>query len=169
MNITDAGGFSNATYTLFTYTGTLTYNGVSIGTTPNPGLTYLIDTNVSGQVNLDVIFTAPAGPITGTSPVSTGQTNVSYSISSVSGATTYTWTVPTGATITNGQGSTSITVNFGCSAVSGNVTVTPSNSNGSGAPSNFAVTVTPVGAAGGILVRRLSTLGRMGWRTRYPS
>ncbi len=150
LNITDAGGFSNATYTLFTYTGTLTYNGVSIGTTPNPGLTYLIDTNVSGQVNLDVIFTAPAGPITGTSPVSTGQTNVSYSISSVSGATTYTWTVPTGATITNGQGSTSITVNFGCSAVSGNVTVTPSNSNGSGAPSNFAVTVTPVGAAGGI-------------------
>jgi hypothetical protein len=150
LNITDAGGFSNATYTLFTYTGALTYNGVSIGTTPNPSLTYTIDTNVSGQVNLDVAFTAPAGPITGTSPVSVGQTNVSYSISSVSGATTYTWTAPTGATIANGQGSTSITVNFGCSTVSDNVTVTPSNANGSGMPSSFAVTVTSVGAAGGI-------------------
>jgi len=150
LNITDAGGFSNATYKLFTYTGALTYNSVTIGTTPNPGLTYLIDTNVPGQVNLDVAFTAPAGPITGTSPVSVGQTNVSYSISSVSGATTYTWTVPTGATIANGQGSTSITVNFGCSAVSGNVAVTPSNTNGNGAPSTFAVTVNSVGAAGGI-------------------
>ena len=150
LNITDAGGFSNATYTLFTYSGTLTYNGLSIGTTPNPGLNYLIDTNVSGQVNLDVAFTAPADPITGTSPVNVGQTNVSYSISSVSGATAYTWTVPTGATITNGQGSTSITVNFGCSAVSGNVMVTPSNTNGSGTPSTFAVTVNSVGAAGGI-------------------
>ena len=157
LNITDAGGFSNATYTLFTYTGTLTYNGVSIGTTPNPSLTYRIDTNVSGQVNLDVAFTAPAGPITGTSPVSAGQTNVSYSISSVSGATTYTWTVPAGANVASGQGTTSITVNYGCAAVSDNVTVTPANANGcNGMPSSLAVTVTGVDAAGAI--SGLSTL-----------
>jgi hypothetical protein len=35
-----------------------------------------------------------------------------YSIASVSGATSYNWTIPSGATIISGQGSTSITVNF---------------------------------------------------------
>src|SRR5436309_677460 len=80
----------------------------------------------AGSVKLLVGFTDPAGPITGTSPVNAGQTGVSYSISSVNGATTYTWTVPSGATVASGQGTTSITVDFSCAAVSGNVTVTPS-------------------------------------------
>ena len=53
LNITDAGGFTNNTYTLFTYGGALTYNGVVIGTTP-PGHNYSIGTSTSGQVNLIV-------------------------------------------------------------------------------------------------------------------
>src|SRR5204863_57537 len=85
-------------------------------------------------------------PITGSSSVASGQSGVSYSISSVSGATTYTWTVPSGATIASGQGSTSITVNFGCGAASGNVTVTPSNGTCDGTGSSLAVT--DVGVAG---------------------
>ena len=54
LNITDAGGFTNATYTLFTYGGTLTYNGLTIGTTPSSNFTYAVSTNTPGQVTLIV-------------------------------------------------------------------------------------------------------------------
>jgi autotransporter-associated beta strand protein len=54
LNVTDAGGFTNTNYTLFTYTGTLTYNGVAISSRPNWGMTYTMDTNTHGQVKLDV-------------------------------------------------------------------------------------------------------------------
>ena len=54
LNIGDAGGFTNGMFTLFTYGGTLTYNGVTIGTRPNGSLSYLIDTNSVGLVKLSV-------------------------------------------------------------------------------------------------------------------
>jgi len=82
-----------------------------------------------------------AGTITGSSLVCANATGVSYSISTVSGATTYTWTVPSGASVASGQGTTSITVNWG--STSGNVTVTPSNSCNTGTSSSLAVTVNP--------------------------
>ena len=83
-----------------------------------------------------------AGTITGSSLVCANATGVSYSIGTVSGATTYTWTVPSGASVASGQGTTSITVDWG--ATSGNVTVTPSNScNNTGTSSSLAVTVNP--------------------------
>ncbi len=153
LNISNAGGFTNTTYALFTYGGTLTYNGVTVGTTPNPSFTYTVSTNTPGQVNLIVSTSCsvgPAGAITGSSSVNAGDSSVTYSISSVSGANNYTWTVPSGASIANGQGTTSITVNYSCAAVSGNVAVTPSNGSCSGAPSSLLVTVTGVGAAGSI-------------------
>ena len=53
LNVTDAGGFANNIYTLFTYTGTLTHNGINLGTTPT-GHNYAIDTNTPGHVNLVV-------------------------------------------------------------------------------------------------------------------
>src|SRR5262249_25064470 len=46
---------------------------------------------------------------------------VLYSVTSPNAGSTYTWGVPTGATIASGQGSATITVNFGSSG--GNVTV----------------------------------------------
>jgi len=153
LNIIDAGGFTNTTYTLFTYGGALTYNGVAIGTTPNAGFDYAVDTNLAGQVRLIASASGgvgPAGPITGPTSANAGDSGAGYSIASVSGATTYTWLVPSGATVASGQGTTSITVNFGCGAVSGNVSVTPSNPGGSGGSSSLAVTVTNVGAAGSI-------------------
>src|SRR5207249_4198235 len=122
VNLSDAGGFTNGLYTLLTYAGVLTDSGLLVGTTPNGSLVYTILTG-SGLVKLDVGCTAPAGPITGSSSVPSGQSGVSYSISSVSGATTYNWTAPSGASIASGQGTTSVTVNYTCSASSGNVTV----------------------------------------------
>jgi len=53
-----------------------------------------------------------------------------YTISGVTGATGYNWVVPSGATFSGGN-TTSITVAFGSSAVSGYVTVTPTNACGS--------------------------------------
>jgi polygalacturonase len=54
LNITDAGGFTNTPYTLFTYGGTLTYNGLNIVLAPT-GYSYVISTNTPGQVNLVVL------------------------------------------------------------------------------------------------------------------
>jgi hypothetical protein len=79
-----------------------------------------------------------------------GDANVTYSISAVDAATEYAWTVPDGAVITAGQSTLSITVEFDCSAVPGNVAVTPSNAEGSGPPSSLAVAVAAVEAAGSI-------------------
>ena len=103
---------------------------------------------VGGAVMLHVC-TPPdvAGAITGPTTANPGDSGVAYSISAVNGATSYTWTVPTGASVASGQGSTAITVNYGCSAVSGSVGVTPTNSCGDGTASSLSVTVGPALAA----------------------
>ena len=66
------------------------------------------------------------GYISGPACGNQGQAGVIYSIAAVSGATSYAWTVPSGATITSGRLTTSITVNFGTN--SGNVCVSALNS-----------------------------------------
>lgn len=54
-----------------------------------------------------------AGPITGNNSVCANDAGVNYSVGAVFGATGYVWTVPSGATIVSGQGTTSITVDWG--------------------------------------------------------
>lgn len=89
---------------------------------------------------------AAAGPITG--PASVCKNNsANYSVGTIVGATTYNWTVPAGATIQSGQGTTTISVMFGNSANSGNVSVYGSNTAGNGAASNIAVSIKTVPAA----------------------
>lgn len=84
---------------------------------------------------------APATPgiISGSATVCPNQTNLTYSISPVNGASGYTWTVPNGSTIISGQGTTSIVVNSGTN--SGSVSVTASNSCGTSAAATLSVTV----------------------------
>jgi hypothetical protein len=82
-----------------------------------------------------------AGAINGESTICQGSTGVTYSVSAISGATGYNWTVPAGASIVSGNNTNSITVDFSLSAASGNVTVNGSNSCGNGTPSTMAVTV----------------------------
>jgi hypothetical protein len=90
---------------------------------------------------------AAAGSITGVTPVCQGQVGVAYSVASITNATGYDWTVPAGATITNGSNTNSITVDFSMSAVSGIITVAGTNSCGEGTVSpDFAVTVNPIPA-----------------------
>jgi hypothetical protein len=64
-----------------------------------------------------------------------GETRI-YSVNAVVGANSYNWTVPAGASITNGQGTSAITVSFGSGfTASGNVTVTASNNCGTSSAS----------------------------------
>ena len=105
------------------------------------------------QLNVTVnTIPGPAGSITGTSTVCGGATGVAYSVATITGATSYVWTLPAGATIASGANTNSITVNFATNASSGNITVYGNNSCGNGAASPpFAVTVNALpGAAGSI-------------------
>jgi len=87
------------------------------------------------------IGACPATPasISGNTGVCSGATGVVYSIASVPDATTYTWSVPSGATINAGQTTTSITVTFG--STSGNVSVTAGNGTCTSSPQTLAITV----------------------------
>ncbi len=88
------------------------------------------------------------GSITGASSVCSGATDVSYSISEMSDATSYSWTVPSGATIVSGTGTNSILTDFG--STSGIVSVTASNSCGSSDSRVLAVSVSPNSVGGSI-------------------
>jgi subtilisin-like proprotein convertase family protein len=70
---------------------------------------------------------APSKPasITGPATACAGQQNLVYTAAAVAGASSYNWTVPAGATITAGQGSSSIMVNMGATA--GSIGVRSSN------------------------------------------
>lgn len=63
----------------------------------------------------------------------------SYSVAPVSGVNSYLWTVPSGATILSGQGTTSILISFP-NSVNGNISVSSVNNCGTSAPRTLAVT-----------------------------
>ncbi len=97
---------------------------------------------------------AQPGNISGLSNYCTGQSNLVYSIAPVATATSYVWSVPPDATIVSGQGTTSITVNFG-SSTGYNISVYAINTCGNGTsrslPLNVVGSLPPApGAIGGI-------------------
>lgn len=162
---------NNATTTVTFEWGTTTAYGNTANATPstvNGSTATAVSANISGlttgttyhfrvkAVNAggtsygnDMTFTtgcpAPgaAGTITGSTSVCQSSSGHVYSVPTIVNATSYVWTVPTGATITSGSGTNTITVSFGASAVSGNITVYGTSSCGNGAPSSLAVTVNP--------------------------
>ena len=80
-----------------------------------------------------------ADEITGTTAVCKGQNAVNYTVPSIVNATSYIWTLPTGAT---GISSTnSINVDYGTTAVSGNLKVKGTNVCGDGAASSLPITI----------------------------
>ncbi len=94
--------------------------------------------------------TSAPGSITGLATVCTG-TSQTYSIAAVTGATNYTWTVPTGWTINSGQGTTSINVTSGTPGQNGNITVVASNNCGNAPnPSSNAVSTANLNAGTGV-------------------
>ncbi|MEI6696736.1 MAG: FG-GAP-like repeat-containing protein [Bacteroidota bacterium] len=90
-----------------------------------------------------------AGTISGTATVCQGQNGVSYNVPAITNATSYIWTLPSGATASSTTNT--ITVNYGSSAVSGNITVKGHNSCGDGVLSYTVITVNPLPSAAGTI------------------
>ncbi|NVO02142.1 MAG: hypothetical protein HXX09_05515, partial [Bacteroidetes bacterium] len=97
-------------------------------------------TAASGTQTLNSIPATP-GAITGLASQPPSTTGLIYSIAAVAGATTYTWSVPVGWSITAGNGTSSITVTSGAIGQNGNISVTAGNTCGTSAASTLAVTV----------------------------
>ena len=90
------------------------------------------------------------GAITGTASLCGGAQSV-YSVTPVANATTYVWTLPAGATIASGSGTSSVTVNYSAMASSGNVSVYAGNFCGNSNTSLLAIQVTPLADVAGII------------------
>lgn len=88
-----------------------------------------------------VCTTAPSSPegIIGNASPCQNQQGLVYSINPVPGANSYTWTVPSDALITSGQGSTSIVVNIGYSEEA--ISVVASNNCGASSPASLPLTL----------------------------
>ena len=82
--------------------------------------------------------------IAGAASVCVGQTGVVYSIRKIKNAVSYTWSVPSGATIIAGSNTHSITVDYSMASLSGSVSVYATNSCGNGGTMTFPVTVNPL-------------------------
>ncbi len=68
---------------------------------------------------------------------------ITYSIPSVSGATGYTWTAPSGASVVSGQGTNTVDVTYNNSFTTGNLCVTADNGCGSSTPRCVLMKGTP--------------------------
>jgi hypothetical protein len=86
------------------------------------------------------------GTISGTTTICSGSSNT-YSITTVAGATSYTWTLPGGWSGT----STTNTINTTASATSGDITVTANNACGSSTVQTLAITVDAIPATPGAI------------------
>ncbi|MGQ9367163.1 autotransporter outer membrane beta-barrel domain-containing protein [Azospirillum sp. A39] len=67
LNVSDAGGFGAGVYRLISYAGTLTDNGLAVGTLPS-GTSSTVQTAAAGQVNLVVAAVSPPPTGGGGSP-----------------------------------------------------------------------------------------------------
>jgi hypothetical protein len=110
------------------------YTGLNGCTASEPTISHVV-------VN---VFPAAAGMVSGPVQVVQGQTGVGYSVSPISNAEGYSWSLPPGATIAAGDNTSSIMVDFGSTAISGGICVQGANSCGNGnASQTFLVRVIP--------------------------
>jgi hypothetical protein len=87
-----------------------------------------------------------AGTISGITSLCPATAGVSYTIAPVTNAASYTWTVPGGATIVSGQGTTTLSVTY--ASTSGNITFTPKDICGNnGTAATLSVTVNALNLA----------------------
>ena len=141
-------------------------------TSPAVGLmVYNLDCNVINYYNGTVWVpigntgsVASPGAITGNTTPAENATGETYSITAVTGATGYNWTVPSGATITAGQGTTGITVDFG--TTDGNVCVTANNACGISNTSCQAITLTTTCFDGTTAIVTVTGAGGAVWMDR---
>jgi polygalacturonase len=87
INVTNGPGFGEGTNTLLTYTGTLSGNLPTLGSTPGGAYTYTFNTNTAGQVRLIVALSAPPAPTNFTAAATNLLIRLNWN--AVSGATGY--------------------------------------------------------------------------------
>jgi len=90
-----------------------------------------------------------AGLISGNAEVCEGENGVIYSVSQISNADFYQWTLPAGAS--GSYLSNSISLDFNSNAISGNISVKGINACGEGSASSLAITVNPLPEAAGLI------------------
>lgn len=118
------------------WTGSLTSASTTAGSRTGDGMIVLtIPPSGSPPV-------APSA-ISGNGTICEG-TSAMYSVPTVAGATSYTWTVPAGSSVTAGQGTDMVTITAG--ATSGTISVTADNSCGSSPATTFTLTINPLPA-----------------------
>ena len=128
-------------------------NSINVTVGTNNGNVAVTPSNASGdgtaRTKAVTVNPLPAasGNITGTATVCQGDNTVAYGVGAIANATSYTWAYSgTGATI-NGT-TNNITIDFGATATSGNLTVFGTNACGDGTTSaNYAITVNPLPTA----------------------
>ena len=138
-------------------------NGVtqSVAFTPTTTATYTVSvTGYNGCSTSDNVivtvnpFPAAAGTISGFATVCQGQNAVMYSVPSIANATSYVWTLPSGAT---GSSTTnSISLNFGTSSITDYIIVKGTDSCGDGAASSMLITVNPLPSAAGVITGNIT-------------
>jgi stress response protein SCP2 len=136
-------------------TGTSTTNSIDVdfGTNALSGEITVKGNNDCGEGALSTLaievdpLPAGAGSISGALTVCQGENAVTYTVPAIANATSYVWTLPSGAT---GSSTTnSIDVDFGTNALSGDITVKGNNDCGEGALSTLAIEVDPLPAGAG--------------------
>ena len=154
---------TSATYSVEAVTGAMSYNwsvpaGASVSSGQGTTEVEILFGLTSGEISVTAedtcgisapttlainLQTAPGDPaaILGPLEVCSGDVGVTYSIDPVAGAATYEWFVPSDATITAGQGTTAITVDFG--AISADVGVVASNDCGESTGVGIDIMVLP--------------------------
>jgi hypothetical protein len=154
---------SNVAYSIANVTGTTSYswsttgnltivssnaNSVTVNFGPSwtTGTLRVVTSNSCGSYSRTYTLTStPAQPggIAGPGTSLCGNSNVTYSVSPVANATSYSWTVPAGVNIISNTGN-SITVNFTSGFTgSGNICVSAINTCGSSPQRCYAVTARP--------------------------
>jgi hypothetical protein len=99
---------------------------------------------VSSEVVVaDISYSPPASPgaINGPLTAFRNSTGNGYSVAGSLSASSYTWSVPSGATITAGQGTPAITVTFGPDAMIGTISVTANNECGPSTAETISVAI----------------------------
>jgi hypothetical protein len=122
---------TGASITSATNTNLITVNFNGLFTTGNITVAAVNNCGIGTARSL-AVKASPNRPFTITGPTSVCvNSNQTYSISSVTGASSYVWTIPGGGTITSGQGSKIINMTYGPTvSANGIVTVKASNACG---------------------------------------
>lgn len=131
--VAPAGAEVNFTSTLvFTVTYPAGFTVSTATTVPNKSLVITSVNGVGNSATTKVLTLTTAmaaiGTVTGGTTYSS--CNQTFSIPAVVGASTYTWTVPAGATIVSGHGTTSVVVNYGSLTGSQTIKVLATNACG---------------------------------------